>query len=348
VEQTIRFCGTKLGRIAYATVGDGPPLVAPSPWIGHLEATWEDPWVRHFVTALARRHTVVRYDPLGTGLSERKRPASAFTLETEVEMLEALIGTLRLDRATLLGMSSGGCIAGAYAAEDPKRVQRLVLYGSFANGSRVADPETRRTLPDLVARHWGLGSRFLASVFLPESGAEDLTRLRDFQRRAATPEMAATMLRFTYELDATDSFRRVLAPTLVLHRRGDRAVPFELGVEVASLVPDATFEPLTGATHTPWLGDTTTLLRAVANFIGLGPYTSEPPPGPPDQRVEALTPREREILVLVAEGMSDAEIAERLVISRHTVHRHVANIRRKLDQPSRAAAAAAATRLGLI
>lgn len=65
-----------MGRIAFATVGEGPPLVAPSPWIGHLEATWEDPWVRHFFTALARRHTVVRYDPLGTGLSKRNRPAS--------------------------------------------------------------------------------------------------------------------------------------------------------------------------------------------------------------------------------------------------------------------------------
>jgi len=61
-----------------------------------------------------------------------------------------------------------------------------------------------------------------------------------------------------------------------------------------------------------------------------------------------LTAREREVLRLIADGLSDEAIAERLVLSPHTVHRHVANIRSKLRQPSRAAAAAQAIRDGLI
>ncbi len=67
-----------------------------------------------------------------------------------------------------------------------------------------------------------------------------------------------------------------------------------------------------------------------------------------DASGQELSPRETEILRLVAEGLSDAEIAERLVLSPHTVHRHVANVRTKLRAPSRAAAVAAATRLGLL
>jgi len=61
-----------------------------------------------------------------------------------------------------------------------------------------------------------------------------------------------------------------------------------------------------------------------------------------------LTPRETEVLRLVAEGLTNAEIAERLIISEHTVHRHVTNLLRKLDLPSRTAAAAQAARLGLL
>jgi len=62
----------------------------------------------------------------------------------------------------------------------------------------------------------------------------------------------------------------------------------------------------------------------------------------------SLTTRELEVLRLVAEGLSDGEIAERLVLSEHTVHRHIANVRTKLGVGSRAAAAAKAARSGLL
>jgi DNA-binding NarL/FixJ family response regulator len=64
--------------------------------------------------------------------------------------------------------------------------------------------------------------------------------------------------------------------------------------------------------------------------------------------VTVLTPRELEVLKLVAQGLSNADIAQRLVLSEHTVHRHLANILRKLSLSSRAAAAAWGVRTGLV
>ena len=61
-----------------------------------------------------------------------------------------------------------------------------------------------------------------------------------------------------------------------------------------------------------------------------------------------MTPRERDVLRLLAEGLTNREIAERLVVSEHTVHRHVTNILRKLDLSSRTAAAIYAVRSGLV
>jgi DNA-binding CsgD family transcriptional regulator len=134
-------------------------------------------------------------------------------------------------------------------------------------------------------------------------------------------------------------------PTLVLHRAGDRAIPLSAGREVAALIPGARLVTLDGDAHLPWHGATDELLAAVTEFLGM------PAPAPTTADaggIEELSDREREVLRLVAEGLSDAEIADRLVLSPHTVHRHVANIRRKLGLRSRSAAAAAAARAGLI
>jgi DNA-binding CsgD family transcriptional regulator len=231
-------------------------------------------------------------------------------------------------------------------AEHPGRVQRLVLYGSFAHGPGIADDRAREAIVSVVRSHWGVGWRLLTGVFFPDGDAEDLRWFARFQRDSATPEMAAALLEGIYQTEAQEAFKRVSSPTLVLHRRDDRAIPFELGVEVASLVPRARFKSFAGSLHLPWRGDVEALLAALSDFMALGEYAFAAPPHTPVELAagDALSAREVEVLRLVAEGLSDKEIARRLYLSPHTVHRHVANIRTKLGQPSRAAAAAAAAR----
>jgi pimeloyl-ACP methyl ester carboxylesterase/DNA-binding CsgD family transcriptional regulator len=350
LRQQVGFCPTPRGRVAYAEVGDGPLLVLPPPWIGHVELEWEFPEVRAFLLGLAGHHRVVRYDRLGTGLSDRPTRRPEHTLDEHVETVATLLGHLGQTDASLLGFSYGGCVALAVAARRPELVRRLVLVGSYADGSQIASSALAQALVATVRAHWGVGSRALADVWVPGTDQATRAAFAALQRASASPEEAARALEDVYRTDVRRDAGLVRAPTLVVHRRGDRAIPAELGRDLAARVPGARVTLLAGDLHPPWLGDRDAVLRAVLDFLGAG----SAPPGPvaPDRVTVpddgGLTAREREVLRLVAEGLTDERIAQQLVLSPHTVHRHVSNIRLKLDAPSRAAAAAAATRQGLI
>ena len=354
MDQQIRFCSTATGRIAYAEVGVGPALVLPAWWVSHLELDWESADFRVFIEALAARRRVIRYDPVGTGLSDRRREGGHGGLDGELEALAAVVGAAELERTALLGISSGACLAAAFAARHPGAIEALVLYGGYARGAEVTTPEVRDSMLGVVSAHWGLGSRLLADVFLPDASAEELEAFARFQRAAAPPETAAAHLGFVYSVDVAAELAQIDAPTLVLHRREDRAIPFELGRELAASVPDARLLTLEGGQHLPWRGDAAAVAAAVGEFLdgdaGAGAQLRARRREAGEERVVSpgLSDRELEVLRLVAAGLNDAEIAERLVLSPHTVHRHVANVRRKLRQPSRAAAVAQAGRLGLI
>lgn len=340
-QQQVRFCATPYGRVAYAVTGTGPLLVLPSLWVSHLEVEWEFQELRRFVAALARHHTVVRYDRLGAGLSDR--PDGDLAFEDEVAVLTALLDRVEADDVALLGVSYGGCLAAALAARQPERVRGLVLFGAYANGEEIAEADLREALVATVRAHWGAGSRVLADVWLPGANARVRRQFAELQRAAASGAAAARALESVYAADVRNALGAVRAPTLVLHRRDDRAIPFALGRDLAARIPGARLEALAGDVHPPWLGDGGAVVRAVEAF--LRPSAA---PGASATDDGLLSDREREVLRLAADGLTNAEIAERLVLSPHTVHRHMANVRLKLGQPSRGAAAAHALRNGLI
>jgi len=254
------------------------------------------------------------------------------------------VDELELDRVSLFGSSCGGPTAIAYAARHPERVERVVFYGSYANGADLGSSDMRRGVVELVRTHWGLGSRMLADMFVPSADLEDRETFAAFQRHGADAGMAAALMELIWDTDVSEFATGLDAPALVVHRRGDRAIRLKAGERLAALVPDAGLVELDGDTHPPWYGDVDELARAIAPFLG----TPAPPAPVPAGGAEELTPRERDVLRLVAEGKSDTDIARELVLSPHTVHRHVANILRKLGLHSRAAAAAQAARAGLV
>src|ERR1700760_3714688 len=192
--EQIRVLDFRRRRVAYAVRGSGPPLVAAAWWLSHLELDWRDPAFRQFWEQAADGYALVRYDRLGVGMSDREGLDAQHTTDDEVALLARVLDELELDRATLIGGSSGGCTAIAFAARFPERVERLLLYGTFADGALIAPGEVREAIFAAVRTDWGLGSRLLADVFLGEEGNEQREQFVQAQREACDAQTAAALL----------------------------------------------------------------------------------------------------------------------------------------------------------
>jgi len=247
----IRFVECRSGeRIATAVHGSGPLLVCPAWWVGHLELDWEDAFFRNFFTRLGEVATVLRYDRAGVGMSG---PATrARSLEGEVAVLEDVLAAQGADRVSLLGLSCGGPPAVAFASRHPDRTDQIVLAGTYASGAAIAPPKLRDALLDLVGAHWGAGSRALADVFLPDGDPDQREAFARLQRTATDATTAADVLALTYAMDVSDVLRSVRAKTTVLHRRGDRAISYASGHELALGIPNARLVTLEGRDHPLW------------------------------------------------------------------------------------------------
>ncbi len=265
--QQIRFCKTVDGvRIAYACTGSGPVIVCPPPWIGHLELGWESPQIRSFFETLSANHTIVRYDRHGTGLSDRHRVE--FSLQSELNQLDAVVTALGLERFALFSSSYAGAVGIAYAVQAPERVSHLILYGTQAKWPAELKPEVRDAIIALVRAHWGMASRTIADMTLPDASAETIRWLALFQQKSAEAEMAARMYKFALDLNVTDLLPRIAVPTLVLHRRGDHSIPVDSGRELAAMIPGARFALLDGESHPPYFGDSRSVLEHIFDFLG--------------------------------------------------------------------------------
>ncbi len=259
MKQDIRFCTTADGvRIAYATSGKGTPIVRPGHWLTHLEYDVNSPVWGHLIEGLSEQHQFVRYDPRGTGLSERnvEEVGPALWLKD----LEAVVGDLHLGRFALLGISQGGAIAIRYAVEHPDRVSHLLLYGSYARGrlhrrgeEGSYSPEMLGAMCTLILEGWGGDNasyrELFSSMFVPGGDRNHIRFLNELERVSATPQMAVKYFRANADVDVRALLPQVKVPTLVLHCRGDRAAPYGLGQELASRISGAKFVPMEGENH---------------------------------------------------------------------------------------------------
>jgi pimeloyl-ACP methyl ester carboxylesterase/DNA-binding CsgD family transcriptional regulator len=323
----IKYCGTRAGRVAYSTVGAGPPLLCDTGWITHLRGQLELYSFAAFIDRLAERFTVIRYDKPGCGLSDRD--AIDLSFDGQIEAALAVADAVGAARFRAFGASQGGQLAAAIAARQPDRVEALVLYGTCANGADLAPPDVRDSVVALVRAHWGLGMKALAGAFVTDPTAEELEGLARFQRSSTSAAAAAELLAAYYDTDIRALLPAIRARTAVLHREGDKGTRFELGRDVAALIPGATLIPLPGTSHLFYHGDWEAVLDATLDFL------YEPASDAP-----RLTGRELEVAELVAAGLTNHAIASRLSVAPRTAEAHVENIRRKLRVSSRAQIAA--------
>ncbi len=332
--------------IAYAEHGTGLPLVKAASWLTHLEYDWRSPVWKHWLEELARGHRVVRYDERGCGLSDRE--VDELSLEGFVSDLEAVVDAAQLDRFALLGLSQGGAIAIAYAVRHPERVSHVVLFGGYARGRlrRDLSPEQREEealLQSIIRVGWGrpdpVFRRVFTTRFVPGGTAEQLEWFDELQRVSVDPKEAERLRASWSQIDVLDLLDAVDVPTLVAHARGDAVVPFSEGRLLASRIRGARFLPLDGRNHILLEHEPAwpVFLAELREFTGGAALSS---PG----SLEALTRREIEVLELVADGLSNEEIAGRLFVSSRTVERHLSNVYAKLGVSGKAARAAAAAR----
>ena len=154
--------------------GAGPALLCDSGWVTHLRGQLELFSFGSFLDRLAERFTVIRYDKPGCGLSDRDGIDLSF--DGQVTAALAVADAVRADRFSLFGASQGGQLAAAIAARHPDRVEALVLYGMCASGADLAPPEVRNSIVALVRAHWGLGSKVLTGIFVPDPTARNSRR----------------------------------------------------------------------------------------------------------------------------------------------------------------------------
>lgn len=257
MEQEIRFCTTADGvRIAYATAGDGPPLVKAANWLNHLEFDWRSPIWRHLLEEFGRDHLLVRYDERGNGLSDWN--VDQFTFEAFVQDMESVVEALGLKRFPILGISQGGPVAIAYAVRHPEKVSHLILYGSYARGwakRSLPSEDIERLLAQqtLIKLGWGQDNpafrQLWTTLYIPDATQEQWQWFNDLHRVSTSPDNALRLLAELGKIDVVDLLPHVNVPTLVMHCRDEAVVPFEEGRLMASRIPAARFVPLEGRNH---------------------------------------------------------------------------------------------------
>lgn len=342
--QGLRFCTAPDGtRIAVASIGSGPPLVRAAHWLSHVEHDLLSPVWRPWLAELSRDHTYIRYDQRGCGLSDNA--AQDFSLDAWVGDLETVVESLKLRRFPLIGMSQGGAVAIAYAVRHPEKVSHLVLLGAYGRGAlqRATTPAQTleaQTLVNLIRLGWGRDNPAFRQVFthqfIPGGTPQQHQWWNELERITASPENAARTLEGFHRMDVTGLAAQLRVPTLVVHARGDARVPFEEGRMLAALIPGARFVPLASQNHVlletePAWPDFLAELRA---FLGQG----DGDPAATLAGEAALSPAETEVLRLVAQGLDNPAIADRLGKSEKTVRNQVSAIFDKLGVHSRAEA----------
>ena len=254
--QKIRFCRAHDGvRIAYATSGGGPPLVKTANWLTQLEYDWNSPVWRHWLRELGRDHTLIRYDERGCGLSDHAVADVSF--DAWVRDLEAVVDAEGLERFPMLGISQGCAVAIDYAVRHPERVSKLVLYGGYVVGRnyRNITPSQQvegALLRDMIRVGWGRDNpafrQVWGTLFVPE-GTPEQRQWFDDLTRTLPMENALRIVSLTHSIDVREQAAALNVPALVLHARGDASIPFEVGRQMAALIPGARLVSLDSRNH---------------------------------------------------------------------------------------------------
>jgi pimeloyl-ACP methyl ester carboxylesterase/class 3 adenylate cyclase len=275
--------------LAYQVFGDGPvELVIVEPFVSHVELAWTLPQFKAFVEQLATFCRVALFDKAGVGLSDPVPKVR--TLDDRVAEVEAVMDAAGFGKAVVSGLSDGGPVAMMFAATRPERTRALILCGtySFHPGGWDAidrDPAELRAryLAELGADYtpsieqlarWleaaravrsGWGSGVAASIGAPSF--RSIRQLGMLERMSASPGMARASFEAAFRTDVRPILPTLTAPTLVIHARGDPAVPVQGGRYLADHIPGARYLEVEGVDHAPFLTEPDKILTGIEEFL---------------------------------------------------------------------------------
>jgi pimeloyl-ACP methyl ester carboxylesterase/DNA-binding SARP family transcriptional activator len=248
-------------HIAYQVVGNaGPWLVAAPPFAQNIEVCWEDHHHRRLIERVAKSCRFVHFDKRGTGMSDR---AAGLSMSERLSDFTAVLDEANIDRAVLCGVSEGGPVAIAFAAEHPERVAGLYLVNTYARLMVAPDYPIGTSSDQFQARTalwastWGRDSSDLVDWFAPSLSNDPLYRawLAFYMRQSCSPGTLAAINVANASIDVRSLLSQISVPTVVVHRAGDRVAPVEWGRYLASHIPNARYVELAGCDHLPWVGD---------------------------------------------------------------------------------------------
>ena len=256
VEATIRYARSGDVNIAFQVTGEGAfDLVLVSGFVSHLDYDWQHPSSARLLERLGSFSRLIRFDKRGTGLSDRTVGLPDF--ETRMDDVRAVMDAARSERAALFGYSEGGPLATLFAATYPERLRALVLYGTYAKRTGPDDDypwcetaEERADYAAAIEREWGVEADL--SRMAPGADESLAKWWMARARAAASPASARDLVVMNSQADVRAALPAVQAPTLVIHRIGDRDARIEEGRYLAEHISGAGFVELPGDTHVPF------------------------------------------------------------------------------------------------
>jgi len=241
-------------NIAYAVSGSGPPLVRAGTWLTHVQHDWESPLWSHWLRFMSSRHTLVRYDPRGCGLS--KADVANITFDAWVEDLETVVDRLGLESFPLFGMSQGAAVAAEYAIRHPQRVTQLTLYAPMVTGWRgrtSVNAQQWQSMEQLVLSGWGEANMAFPSMFshlfLPDAPPDIRQWYAELQRKTASKEVASRFMKVLAELQMFARLKQVTVPTLVIQIADDQVINQRTVAGIAGEIPGSEFVSIEGRNH---------------------------------------------------------------------------------------------------
>jgi len=256
VEATIRYARSGDVNIAFQVTGEGAfDLVLGSGFVSHLDYDWQHPSSARLLERLGSFSRLIRFDKRGTGLSDRTVGLPDF--ETRMDDVRAVMDAAGSERAALFGYSEGGPLATLFAATYPERLRALVLYGTYAKRTGPDDDypwcetaEERADYAAAIEREWGVEADL--SRMAPGADESLAKWWMARARAAASPASARDLVVMNSQADVRAALPAVQAPTLVIHRIGDRDARIEEGRYLAEHISGAGFVELPGDTHVPF------------------------------------------------------------------------------------------------